>query len=793
MGLKKLIENNQRQIKARLSIVDKIDELGQTYSLLSDEELKNKTFEFKERLQRGEKLNDLLVEAFATIREADKRVLGLYPYRVQILGGIVLHEGNLAEMRTGEGKTLTETMPVYLNALEGKGVHVVTVNEYLAQRDSLEMGQVYEWLGLSVGLNTSEKTPLEKKEAYSADITYSTNSELGFDYLRDNMALYPKDKVQRSSKNGFLNYCIVDEADSILIDEARTPLQIANEEKPALNLFERADKFAKTLDPDDYQVDLETKTISLLESGADKASKFFGLKNIYGYNSYSEAHYVEEALKANYTMERDKDYVVKDGKIMIVDPFTGRVMDGRRYSDGLHQAIEAKENCEVNDGSRTIASITYQNFFRMYKKVSGMSGTAKSSSEELYDNYHLEVVTIPTNKPIARIDHPDLIYPTMQAKYQAIIERVKEIHKTKQPILVGTGSVNSSEILSDLLKEAGIEHDILNAKNDKAEAEIIARAGELGAVTIATNMAGRGTDIKLGLGSKVQGGLYVIGTEHFESQRIDDQLRGRAGRQGDPGDSIFFASLEDELIIRYGAEGLQKIKNTLIKQNEEFKPIKSRLISRSVLNAQRRVEGTYYDERKNTLRYDDILREEREQLYSDRDKVLNIQDNMDTYIKAIFARTISNNVDFYYQDQSIKNMNGLMIFLQDTLGLSDLDKDSLARLSPLELKKELLGIALREMERKAQSLYDPELISNFQRIVVLKAIDANWKENIDNMEQLRMTITFRQYGQYNPLVEYQKQANIMYSKMLAHIEKDVTRAYMKAIVRIKDKQLNEEK
>lgn len=793
MGLKKLIENNQRQIKARLSIVDKIDELGQTYSLLSDEELKNKTFEFKERLQRGEKLNDLLVEAFATIREADKRVLGLYPYRVQILGGIVLHEGNLAEMRTGEGKTLTETMPVYLNALEGKGVHVVTVNEYLAQRDSLEMGQVYEWLGLSVGLNTSEKTPLEKKEAYSSDITYSTNSELGFDYLRDNMALYPKDKVQRSSKNGFLNYCIVDEADSILIDEARTPLQIANEEKPALNLFERADKFAKTLDPDDYQVDLETKTISLLESGADKASKFFGLKNIYGYNSYSEAHYVEEALKANYTMERDKDYVVKDGKIMIVDPFTGRVMDGRRYSDGLHQAIEAKENCEVNDGSRTIASITYQNFFRMYKKVSGMSGTAKSSSEELYDNYHLEVVTIPTNKPIARIDHPDLIYPTMQAKYQAIIERVKEIHKTKQPILVGTGSVNSSEILSDLLKEAGIEHDVLNAKNDKAEAEIIARAGELGAVTIATNMAGRGTDIKLGLGSKVQGGLYVIGTEHFESQRIDDQLRGRAGRQGDPGDSIFFASLEDELIIRYGTERLQNIKNTLVKQNEEFKPIKSRLISRSVLNAQRRVEGTYYDERKNTLRYDDILREEREQLYSDRDKVLNIQGNMDTYIKAIFARTISNNVDFYYQDQSIKNMNGLMIFLQDTLGLSDLDKNSLTRLSPLELKKELLGIALREMERKAQSLYDPELISNFQRIVVLKAIDANWKENIDNMEQLRMTITFRQYGQYNPLVEYQKQANIMYSKMLAHIEKDVTRAYMKAIVRIKDKQLNEEK
>ena len=615
--LKRWVESDKRELKRLGKIADKVESYADEFGALSDDELKAKTEEFKKRYQDGESLDDLLPEAFAVCREGAKRVLGLYPYHVQIIGGIVLHEGNIAEMKTGEGKTLTATMPVYLNAISGKGVHVVTVNEYLSERDATEMGELYTWLGLTVGLNLADKSPEEKRNAYNCDITYSTNSELGFDYLRDNMVVYKEDMVQRP-----LNFVIVDEVDSILIDEARTPLIISGQATGTTTLYTRTDRFAKTLTEDeDFKIDLESKTVSLTEDGIRKGEKYFGLKNLYDPDNMALNHHLDNGLRANYIMLRDKDYVVRDGEVLIVDQFTGRIMDGRRYSDGLHQAIEAKEHVEIEEETKTMANITYQNFFRMYNKLSGMTGTAKTEREEFREIYNMEVVSIPTNKPIARVDKPDLLYPTLKSKFNAVVRDVKARHEKGQPVLVGTVAVETSELLSKMLDDEGIPHSVLNAKNHAREAEIVMNAGQRGAVTIATNMAGRGTDIKLGPGVRELGGLAVIGTERHESRRIDNQLRGRSGRQGDPGVTQFYLSLEDDLMLRFGSE---RIKNFLerMKVSDDDAVIQSKMISRQVESAQKRVEGNNYDTRKQVLQYDDVMRAQREVIYAQRQQVI---------------------------------------------------------------------------------------------------------------------------------------------------------------------------
>ncbi len=584
---------------------------------LTDEQLQAKTAEFKGRYQKGETLDQLLPEAFAVVREAAKRVLGLYPYHVQLMGGIVLHDGNIPEMRTGEGKTLTATMPVYLNALTGEGVHVVTVNEYLATRDSTEMGELYNFLGLTVGLNINSKSSDEKREAYNCDITYSTNNELGFDYLRDNMVVYRHQMVQRP-----LNYAIVDEVDSILIDEARTPLIISGQAEKSTALYTRADNFVKRLkEEEDYKIDVQSKTISLTEAGIEKAEETFGLDNLYDIENTALTHHLDQALRANYIMLLDIDYVVQDGKVLIVDQFTGRIMDGRRYSDGLHQAIEAKEGVEIEDETKTMATITFQNYFRMYKKLAGMTGTAKTEEEEFREIYNIQVYQIPTNRPVIRDDRPDLLYPTLQSKFHAVVQDIKDRYRKGQPVLVGTVAVETSELLSDMLNQERIPHEVLNAKNHFKEAEIIMNAGQKGAVTIATNMAGRGTDIKLGLGVRELGGLAVIGTERHESRRIDNQLRGRAGRQGDPGMSQFYLSLEDDLMKRFGSERIKAFLDRM-KIGEEDAVIQSKMLTKQVESAQKRVEGNNYDTRKNVLQYDDVMREQREVIYKQRQEVI---------------------------------------------------------------------------------------------------------------------------------------------------------------------------
>lgn len=584
---------------------------------LTDEQLQAKTAEFKSRYQKGETLDQLLPEAFAVVREAAKRVLGLYPYHVQLMGGIVLHDGNIPEMRTGEGKTLTATMPVYLNALTGEGVHVVTVNEYLATRDSTEMGELYNFLGLTVGLNINSKSSDEKREAYNCDITYSTNNELGFDYLRDNMVVYRHQMVQRP-----LNYAIVDEVDSILIDEARTPLIISGQAEKSTALYTRADNFVKRLkEEEDYKIDIQSKTISLTEAGIEKAEETFGLDNLYDIENTALTHHLDQALRANYIMLLDIDYVVQDGKVLIVDQFTGRIMDGRRYSDGLHQAIEAKEGVEIEDETKTMATITFQNYFRMYKKLAGMTGTAKTEEEEFREIYNIQVYQIPTNRPVIRDDRPDLLYPTLQSKFHAVVQDIKDRYRKGQPVLVGTVAVETSELLSDMLNQERIPHEVLNAKNHFKEAEIIMNAGQKGAVTIATNMAGRGTDIKLGLGVRELGGLAVIGTERHESRRIDNQLRGRAGRQGDPGMSQFYLSLEDDLMKRFGSERIKAFLDRM-KIGDEDAVIQSKMLTKQVEAAQKRVEGNNYDTRKNVLQYDDVMREQREVIYKQRQEVI---------------------------------------------------------------------------------------------------------------------------------------------------------------------------
>jgi len=775
-----LIENDKKEIKRLDQMANKIEALADQMSVLSDEELRAKTDEFRQRYQQGETLDQLLTEAFAVVREAAKRVLGLYPYHVQLMGGIVLHDGNIPEMRTGEGKTLTATMPVYLNALTGEGVHVVTVNEYLATRDSTEMGELYNFLGMTVGLNINSKSSEEKRAAYACDITYSTNNELGFDYLRDNMVVYRHQMVQRP-----LNYAIVDEVDSILIDEARTPLIISGQAEKSTALYVRADNFVKRLkEEEDYKIDVQSKTISLTETGIEKAEETFGLDNLYDIENTALTHHLDQALRANYIMLRDIDYVVQENKVMIVDQFTGRIMDGRRYSDGLHQAIEAKEGVEIEDETKTMASITFQNFFRMYKKLAGMTGTAKTEEEEFREIYNIQVFQIPTNKPVIRDDRADLLYPTLNSKFKAVVQDIKERHRKGQPVLVGTVAVETSELLSTMLDRERIPHEVLNAKNHFKEAEIILNAGQKGAVTIATNMAGRGTDIKLGLGVAEVGGLAVIGTERHESRRIDNQLRGRAGRQGDPGVSQFYLSLEDDLMRRFGSERIKAFLDRL-NIDEEDSVIQSRMFSKQVESAQKRVEGNNYDTRKNVLQYDDVMREQREVIYRQRQQVIMEENSLSDVLMNMVKRTIERVVDGHTDVEAhqlnrigIVDFAGSVLVHEDSISVADLEGRD-----PEQVKEYLMQRAQEKFDEKVTQLNSPEQLLEFQKVVILRVVDSKWTDHIDAMDQLRQSIGLRAYGQNNPLVEYQTEGYTMFENMIGAIEYDVTRLFMKAEIR----------
>ncbi|WP_347283607.1 preprotein translocase subunit SecA [Lactobacillus taiwanensis] len=790
--LKKIYDNDRKELKKFEKLATKVESLADEYEKLSDEQLQAKTPEFRKRLDNGETLDDILPEAFATAREGAKRVLGLYPFRVQIIGGIALHYGNIAEMMTGEGKTLTATLPVYLNALTGKGVHVVTVNEYLSSRDESEMGQLYKWLGLTVGLNLNSMSADEKRDAYNCDVTYSTNSELGFDYLRDNMVVYKDQMVQRP-----LNYAIIDEVDSILIDEARTPLIISGQAEQANSEYIRADRFVKTLTEDksdddadddedhgDYKIDWPTKTINLTNQGIKKACEHFGLKNLYDIDNQVLVHHIDQALRANYLMLKDIDYVVQNGEVMIVDSFTGRVMEGRRYSDGLHQAIEAKEGVKIQEESKTQATITYQNFFRMYKKLAGMTGTAKTEEEEFREIYNMEVITIPTNRPIARKDLPDILYPTLDSKFEAVAKEIKERHAKGQPVLVGTVAIESSERLSQMLDQKGIPHAVLNAKNHAKEAEIIMNAGQRGAVTIATNMAGRGTDIKLGPGVKELGGLAVIGTERHESRRIDNQLRGRSGRQGDPGITRFYLSLEDDLMKRFGGDRV-KLFLDRISNNDDDKVIESRMITKQVESAQKRVEGNNYDTRKQTLQYDDVMRTQREIIYGERMQVISEEKTLKPVLMPMIRRTIDHQVDMYTQgDKKDWRNDQLRDFISSAITDEETTKKlNMKHLSAEELKKRLYKIAEDNYAEKEKQLADPEQMLEFEKVVILRVVDERWTDHIDAMDQLRQSISLRGYGQLNPLVEYQEAGYRMFEEMISDIEFDATRLFMKAQIR----------
>ncbi|MBO1298857.1 MULTISPECIES: preprotein translocase subunit SecA [unclassified Enterococcus] len=778
--IRSIIENDKKELKRLESIVKKIEAHADEMAALTDEQLQAKTTEFKERYKKGETLDQLLPEAFAVVREAAKRVLGLYPYPVQLMGGIVLHDGNIPEMRTGEGKTLTATMPVYLNALTGEGVHVVTVNEYLSTRDSNEMGELYNFLGLTVGLNINSKSADEKREAYNCDITYSTNNELGFDYLRDNMVVYRHQMVQRP-----LNYAIVDEVDSILIDEARTPLIISGQAEKSTALYTRADNFVKRLkEEEDYKIDVQSKTISLTESGIEKAEETFGLDNLYDIENSALTHHIDQSLRANYIMILDIDYVVQDGKVMIVDQFTGRIMDGRRYSDGLHQAIEAKEGVEIEDETKTMASITFQNFFRMYKKLSGMTGTAKTEEEEFREIYNIQIIQIPTNRPVIRDDRPDLLYPTLTSKFNAVVQDIKDRYRKGQPVLVGTVAVETSELLSDLLNRERVPHEVLNAKNHFKEAEIIMNAGQKGAVTIATNMAGRGTDIKLGLGVRELGGLAVIGTERHESRRIDNQLRGRAGRQGDPGMSQFYLSLEDDLMKRFGSERIKAFLERM-KIGEEDAVIQSKMLTKQVESAQKRVEGNNYDTRKNVLQYDDVMREQREVIYKQRQDVIMEETSLSEPLMNMVKRTISRVVDAHTQlEKENWNLEGIVDFAGSTLVHEDsISMADLEGKTPQQIKDFLNEKAQEIFNTKAAQLNGPEQLLEFEKVVILRVVDSKWTDHIDAMDQLRQSIGLRAYGQNNPLVEYQTEGYKMFEDMIGAIEYEVTRIFMKAEIR----------
>lgn len=796
--LKKIIENDRRELRRLDHLANKVESYEEAMAALSDDQLKAKTEEYKERYKNGETLDDLLPEAFATVREGARRVLGLFPYHVQIMGGIVLHDGDIPEMRTGEGKTLTVTMPVYLNALTGEGVHVVTVNEYLSTRDANEMGELYNWLGLTVGVNVNALSSEEKRAAYAADITYSTNSELGFDYLRDNMVVYANQMAQRP-----LNFALVDEVDSILIDEARTPLIISGQAEGATGLYTRADHFVKSLSKqtdEDFKIDIQSKTISLTESGINKAEEMFDLENLYDLENTALTHHIDNALRANFIMLHDIDYVVQEGKVMIVDQFTGRIMDGRRYSDGLHQAIEAKEGVEIEDESKTVASITFQNYFRMYKKLAGTTGTAKTEEEEFREIYNMRIVQIPTNRPVARQDFPDILYPTLKSKFKAVIEDIKERHRRGQPVLVGTVAVETSEYVSNFLNKDNIPHEVLNAKNHFKEADIIMNAGQKGAVTIATNMAGRGTDIKLGLGVKELGGLAVIGTERHESRRIDNQLRGRAGRQGDPGVSQFYLSLEDELLKRFGADRIKSFLEHIQSEDDadEDLAIRSKMFTKQVESAQKRVEGNNYDTRKNVLQYDDVMREQREIIYAQRYEIITANEDLGYVILSMVKRTVSRIVDAHTQDEEKKNwdLQDIVNFAESTLiDEHTVSLNDIKGKSHDEIKDYLFKRAEEVYNQQVMHLSTSEQLLEFQKVVILRVVDDKWMDHIDAMDQLRQSIGLRAYAQNNPLVEYQTEGFQMFVDMIGAIEYEVTRLFMKAKIHqdIQREQLAEER
>jgi len=776
--LKKIFDGNERQLKELRPTVEQIETLEKDLESLSDSEIKNKTTELKQRLANGETLDDIMIEAYAVVREASKRVLNMRPFPVQLMGAIVLHGGNIAEMKTGEGKTLASTLPAYLNALSGDGVHIITVNEYLADRDAKEMGQLFEFLGLTVGLNVSGLSKEEKRKAYEADITYGTNNEFGFDYLRDNMVLYKEQMVQRP-----LNFAIIDEVDSILIDEARTPLIISGSARKSASLYQQANTFVRGLKKEqDFSYDEKTKGVQLTEDGITKAESFFNIDNLFDLKHVTLTHHINQALKAHASMHRDTDYVIEEGQVVIVDQFTGRLMKGRRYSDGLHQAIEAKEGLQIQNESMTLASITFQNFFRMYNKLSGMTGTAKTEEEEFRNIYNMDVVAIPTNKPIIRDDRPDLIFKTMDGKFTAVIEDIKTRHEAGQPVLVGTVAVETSEVISALLKKRGVPHNVLNAKNHYREAEIIENAGQQKAVTIATNMAGRGTDIKLGEGVKDLGGLAVIGTERHESRRIDNQLRGRSGRQGDPGVTQFYLSMEDDLMRRFGSDNMKAVMDRF--KMDDAQPIESKMVSKAVESAQKRVEGNNFDARKNVLSYDDVLREQREIIYQQRYDVID-SDNLKDIVLNMIETVVENQVELHTQDEDNANweLDGLNEYIHANLVESEyLTRSDLSDQSPEALVSLIMDKVREKYDVKEQDMGE-ERMREFEKVILLRVVDTKWMDHIDQMDQLRQGIHLRAYAQNNPLNEYRMEGFNMFEAMVQSINEDVARYVMKAQVR----------
>ena len=766
--LKRLFDQDYRELKKFSIIADKIEELEEEYSKLSDYELKAKTDEFKNRLENGETLDDILVEAYATAREAAFRVNNEKPFYVQLLGAIAIHKGNIAEMKTGEGKTLTSVLPAYLNALDGKGTHIVTVNEYLADRDAKWMGRIHEFLGLSVGINLRDLTPQEKKKAYECDILYTTNNELGFDYLRDNMVTHKEDRVQRK-----LNFAIVDEVDSVLIDEARTPLIISGGDLKNVSMYEAADRFAKKLKKDiDYIYEEQNKTVTLTEEGVKKGEKEFHLANLYEVSNANLIHHINQALRANFSMRKDVDYVVNNGEIVIVDQFTGRLMKGRAYSDGLHQAIEAKENVKINQETKTLATITFQNLFRMYNKLSGMTGTAKTEEEEFNDIYNMRVICIPTNKPVARIDAPDLLYPTQKGKFTSLINEVEKRHKLGQPILIGTIAVETNELISQMLTAKNIEHEVLNAKNNAREAEIIAKAGQKGAVTVATNMAGRGTDIKLTDETKALGGLCVLGTERHESRRIDNQLRGRSGRQGDPGFSQFYVSMEDDLMVRFGTDGL---KNMLIRLGfEETEAITSKRFTKGLSSAQKRVEGNNFDIRKNLLQYDDVMNNQREIMYAKRNEILDSESIHDSILVAV-ENHVTDVVKSKLIDSEKLTKEDLQEIVEyfNTLLREDIKFDEISSMDADAIIYFVKEKILNEYQEKIKEL-PIEVVEEFEKVITLSVVDKYWTEHINAMEHFREAIYLRGYGQQDPLRAYTVEGFDLFNKMLQNIDQEIT-------------------
>ena len=772
--INKLFDSTKRDVKMLEKKIAPILQLADSMADLSDEQLKNKTEQFKERLNNGETLDDIMCEAYAVVREAAKRVIGEYAYPVQLMGAVVLHQGDIAEMKTGEGKTLTSIFPVYLNALSGKGVHVITVNDYLAERDSQWMGRIHRFLGLTVGLNRQGLNPQQKKQAYSCDITYSTNSEIGFDYLRDNMVTRVEDRVLRG-----LNFALVDEVDSILIDESRTPLIISGGNKDTANLYLKADQFVKKLnEEEDYAIDIQSKSISLTEEGISKAESHFKIDNLYKPEYTSLVHHINNALKANYIMSKGVEYIVRDRKVLIVDEFTGRVLEGRAFSDGLHQALEAKERVPIKQETSVLATITYQNFFRLYNKIAGMTGTAKTEEEEFLAIYNMRVYEIPTNKEVIRIDYPDAIYGSKKAKYEALTREVIERHNNGQPVLVGTISVEVSEFLSKMFSQRKIKHEVLNAKNHKREADIIAKAGLKGSVTIATNMAGRGTDIKLGPGVRELGGLAVLGSERHESRRIDNQLRGRSGRQGDPGCSKFFVSLEDELMVRFGSERIKGMFDQLGDM-----PIESKMITKSIESAQKRVEGTNFDIRKTLLDYDDVLRQQRETIYKQRDEILENND-IHPVVMDMFERVSEDLVNSYYDDKK----NSIDVEkLMKALEVINVEEKQAMEIFNSKNKKEDITSAVfncmwNDYENKISEVRDA--VIKLEKVIVLKIIDSKWVEHIDMMSKLREGIHLRSYAQDNPLKAYTSEGYEMFEAMLNNIAKEVVNFCMNCRIEI---------